>query len=60
MGEAAPSNVAYLVPIIGSPIESITLAPKAGGLTLGRHEQCDLRLPADAEKVSRFHARFRT
>lgn len=58
MGEAAPSNVAYLVPIIGAPIDSIALTPKAGGLTLGRHEQCDLRLPADAEKVSRFHARF--
>jgi serine phosphatase RsbU (regulator of sigma subunit) len=58
MGEAAAVNVAYLVPIIGTPIDSIQLKPKSGGLTLGRHEQCDLRLPADAEKVSRFHARF--
>jgi serine phosphatase RsbU (regulator of sigma subunit)/pSer/pThr/pTyr-binding forkhead associated (FHA) protein len=58
MAESQAGNVAYLVPITGSPIESIALTRKSGGLTLGRHEQCDLRLPPDAEKVSRFHARF--
>src|SRR4051794_20361302 len=60
---ATPGTV-YLVPISGPPISPITLAPRpsggtgSGGLTLGRHDQCDLCLPADAEKVSRHHARF--
>src|SRR5688572_12498017 len=48
----------YLVPVAGPDLEPIQLAPKPGGQTIGRHEQCDLHLPADAEKVSRFHARF--
>src|SRR6478672_8543160 len=48
----------YLVAIAGPPIEPIGLAPKPEGLTLGRHANCDLLLPADAERVSRFHARF--
>lgn len=37
---------------------AISISPKEGGLTLGRHESCDIRFPADAEKVSRFHARL--
>lgn len=48
----------WLVPIAGPRIESLPLIPKDGGLTLGRHEHCDLCLPPDAEKVSRLHARF--
>jgi serine phosphatase RsbU (regulator of sigma subunit) len=48
----------YLVPLSGPPIEPIELKVKPGGLVLGRHEQCNICLPADAEKVSRFHARF--
>jgi serine phosphatase RsbU (regulator of sigma subunit) len=55
----APTAVgSWLVPIAGPPLEPIQLTDKEGGLTIGRHEQCDLCLPADAEKVSRFHARF--
>ncbi|CAN5566526.1 hypothetical protein BH09PLA1_BH09PLA1_26760 [soil metagenome] len=48
----------YLVPIAGPTLEPIELADKPDGVTIGRHEQCDICLPADAEKVSRFHARF--
>src|SRR5262245_60571432 len=52
------TSSAWLVPIAGPPLEPVQLVDKAGGLTIGRHEQCDIHLPADAEKVSRFHARF--
>ena len=48
----------YLVPVSGPPLDAIALEPKPGGLTIGRHAQADLLLPADAERVSRFHARF--
>jgi serine phosphatase RsbU (regulator of sigma subunit) len=53
----APGTL-YLVAVAGPAIEPITLTPKPEGLTLGRHPNCDLLLPADAERVSRFHARF--
>lgn len=48
----------YLVPLIGPQVPPFPLQPKPSGLILGRHEQADLRLPAEAEKVSRHHARF--
>lgn len=48
----------YLVPVAGPDLEPIALRPTAGGLTIGRHGDCDLLLPADADRVSRFHARF--
>jgi serine phosphatase RsbU (regulator of sigma subunit) len=58
---AAPPPVtvpAWLVPLAGPPIAPVELPPKPGGVTLGRHEACDVRLPADADKVSRQHARL--
>jgi serine phosphatase RsbU (regulator of sigma subunit) len=59
MTVSAPTKPStWLLPIAGPPIEPIGLVPRPGGATLGRHEQCDLCLPADAEKVSRMHARF--
>jgi serine phosphatase RsbU (regulator of sigma subunit) len=62
MPDARPATLSttttYLVPLAGPDIEPIALTPKAGGVVIGRHEQCDVCLPADAEKVSRFHARF--
>src|SRR5262245_47275766 len=60
MPESRPPTLpaTYLVPLSGPPIEPISLSPKPGGVVVGRHEQCDICLPADAEKVSRFHARF--
>jgi serine phosphatase RsbU (regulator of sigma subunit) len=48
----------YLVPVDGPPIEPLAIEFRPGGVTLGRHEQCDVCLPADAEKVSRMHVRF--
>ena len=58
---AAAAASASLVPIAGPPLRAIEL--KAGGssatsgITVGRHEQCDVRLPSDA--VSRRHALLR-
>jgi serine phosphatase RsbU (regulator of sigma subunit) len=57
-GSEAVKGTLYLVAVSGPAIEPITLAPKSDGLTLGRHANCELLLPADAERVSRFHARF--
>lgn len=54
MGEVC----SYLVPLSGPAIDAIPLQPKPGGLVIGRHAQCDVPLPGDAEKVSRFHARL--
>ncbi|MGA2229435.1 MAG: SpoIIE family protein phosphatase [Tepidisphaeraceae bacterium] len=48
----------FLVPISGPVLAPIELSSKPGGLLLGRHEQCDIRLPANAEGVSRNHARI--
>lgn len=57
-GAGGGRGTLYLVPVSGPPLEAIPLAPKPSGLTIGRHAQADLLLPADAERVSRFHARF--
>lgn len=49
----------YLVPIAGPEFAPLALrAANAAGMTMGRHGDCDLLLPADADRVSRFHARF--
>jgi serine phosphatase RsbU (regulator of sigma subunit) len=48
----------YLVPLAGPPLKALELAPAAKGVVIGRHDQCDIALPADADKISRFHARF--
>lgn len=48
----------YLLPIAGPPIDPIVLTATPGGQVMGRQEDCDLLLPADADKVSRRHARF--
>jgi serine phosphatase RsbU (regulator of sigma subunit) len=58
MAGAVIASVAFLVPLAGPRLGTLQLQPKDGGILLGRHEQCDLHLPADAESVSRFHARF--
>ncbi|MCC7351553.1 MAG: SpoIIE family protein phosphatase [Phycisphaerales bacterium] len=49
---------AWLVAMAGPPLEALELVPQAGGLTIGRHEEAEIRLPADAEQVSRQHARL--
>src|SRR5205809_5122379 len=53
---AAPVSPAWLVPLAGPAIAPVELPAKPGGVTLGRHEACDVRLAAD--KVSRQHARL--
>lgn len=58
MGDTNASHIRYLVPLSGPPLEAIKLEPNPAGLTFGRHERADLLVPADAEGVSRFHARF--
>jgi hypothetical protein len=50
---------AWLIPLPGGPeIAPLELKPSAHNLLLGRNEHCSLRLPADADQVSRQHARF--
>ncbi|MGB7159690.1 MAG: SpoIIE family protein phosphatase [Tepidisphaeraceae bacterium] len=56
--DAAQPASAWLVPLSGPALSPVELPGKPGGVTLGRHEACDVRLPADAEKVSRQHARL--
>ena len=58
MGMTTPGATRYLIPVAGPDLKPIPLVVTPGGRTIGRHEQCDLLLPAEAEKVSRFHARF--
>jgi len=51
-------NKCWLVPIAGPTLEPLELGGEEKGLVLGRHEACELLLPASADKVSRYHARF--
>lgn len=54
-GEPGP---AWLLPIAGPAIEPFELVHTPGGLVLGRGEAAQLKLPVNAEKVSRAHCRF--
>lgn len=53
--EAGP---AWLVPVSGPPLEAMSLVDTPGGMVLGRGDSAQLRLPVNAEKVSRAHCRF--
>lgn len=48
---------AWLVALSGPSLKPIEIAGTPGGVTVGRHEACDVRLPAEADKVSRQHFR---
>ena len=50
----------WLVPLSGPPFDAIDLGTSArtGAVTVGRGDGCDVRLPVEADKVSRQHARF--
>lgn len=48
----------YLVPVAGPPMEPVEIKAQSGGVTIGRHGDCDVLMPADADRISRFHARF--
>jgi len=52
----------FLVVVAGPRLEPLRLTDREErpqGLTIGRHDHCDLKMPAGAECISRFHARFR-
>lgn len=52
--------MSWLIPMSGPTLDPIELNPAVeDGLTVGRHEACQIRLPPDAEQVSRLHAKFR-
>jgi serine phosphatase RsbU (regulator of sigma subunit) len=56
---ATNSASAWLIAMPGGPaLAPLELKAGTGALTIGRHENCPLRLPADADQVSRHHARF--
>jgi phosphoserine phosphatase RsbU/P len=57
MASSVPVKPWFLVPISGPALAPIELSFKPAGIVLGRHEQCDVCLPAGAEEVSRYHAR---
>ncbi len=51
------TGMAWLVALCGPGEKEIDLPAKQGLITIGRHEQCEIRLLA--ETVSRFHSRLR-
>lgn len=53
-----PAARMYLVPIAGPAMDVVELAPTPVGVTIGRHGDCDVLLPADADRISRFHVRL--
>jgi phosphoserine phosphatase RsbU/P len=58
MSKTLVGRAGYLICVAGPPIEDIELSSGRSPLTLGRHENCDLRTPVDEERISRFHAQF--
>jgi serine phosphatase RsbU (regulator of sigma subunit) len=58
--QIAPLSSAWLIPLPGNPsLLRFELKPGgAHGLVLGRAKDCELRLPAEIEKISRHHLRF--
>jgi phosphoserine phosphatase RsbU/P len=56
---AAAGKSAWLIPLPGGPtLEPLELKSNGGSIVLGRHEHCQVQLPANAEQVSRQHVRF--
>src|ERR1700683_709422 len=55
----AIAHSAWLIPLPGGPpLDPLELKPASGRIAVGPHEQSPARPPADADKVSRQHARF--
>lgn len=52
------SDTMYLVPVSGPPIKPLEIKPQVGGVTIGRHSNCDVLMPDNADRISRFHARL--
>ncbi len=51
-------TTAWLVPLAGPAVAPLEIPARPTGVTLGRHDSCDLHLPPEAESVSRTHARI--
>jgi len=49
---------AWFVPVAGPTIAPLVLSSKDGGVIVGRHESSDIKLPPDADKISRNNARL--
>ena len=49
---------AWLVPVSGPPLPPIEMTAVDAGATLGRGDGCQIKMPPEADKVSRQHARF--
>jgi serine phosphatase RsbU (regulator of sigma subunit) len=49
----------WLIPIKGPPLTPLEIKGSPHGITIGRNEKCDIRMPATAEGVSRRHAMLR-
>lgn len=58
MAAFSTARPVFLVPISGPAMPPIELQNKSAGIIIGRHELCDVCLPANAEEVSRNHARI--
>jgi hypothetical protein len=56
--EARQQASAWLIPVAGPPLEAFKLDDTPGGLVLGRADTAQLKVPVNADKVSRNHARF--
>jgi serine phosphatase RsbU (regulator of sigma subunit) len=53
-----PMASSWLIPMSGPALEPMELIPGPDPLVIGRQETCALRLPVDAEQVSRQHAQL--
>lgn len=58
MSKTLGGQAGYLIRVAGPAIRDMQLAGDRSPVTLGRHEHCDLRTPADEERISRHHAQF--
>lgn len=58
MSKTLGGQAGYLVRVAGPPIRDMHLTREGSPVTLGRHEHCELRTPADEERISRYHAQF--
>ena len=48
----------FLVPVSGPPLPALQLSTKPSGQSIGRNQACDIKLPSNAELVSRMHAQI--
>ncbi len=49
---------AWFISLAGPPLQPLEIAARPGGVTVGRHDSCEVQLPPEGENVSRLHARI--